>query len=108
MNPAFYSIEVRRGGYFILPLTFYDVNGDLIDLNGHAPFTAQIRDTPKGPVILSFDIEDTDLDNGEILLTAETSATLSLPIRQARWDLLDALGTLWIEGYANLKPKISQ
>lgn len=70
-------------------------------------FTAQVRDNADSPVLLSFTVTSSDLEGGLLDLTATAADTARIPTRDARWDLIDYTGAVWLEGICKLRRKIS-
>lgn len=108
MKPGKHNIEIQQGCAFTLPMTFTSsVTGAAIDLTGRSPFVAQVRDDRNSPLLLDLTVTDTDLANGVITLSATAADTAYLPIRDTRWDIIDATDLMWVRGTATITDKIS-
>ena len=108
MKPGSHNIEIQQGCSFLLPMTFTSsVTGAAIDLTGRSPFVAQVRDDKNSPLLLDLTVTDTDLDGGVITLSATAADTAYLPLRDTRWDIIDATDQMWVRGVASIVDKIS-
>jgi hypothetical protein len=111
MIPAVHNITLLRGAAFGETLTFVQSSDGVtpIDLTDASPFTAQVRDNSRSPVLVTLTVTDVDLENGVLTLTTTPEQTVNLPVgRDARWDLKDSSGYIYMYGTATLSNIITE
>ncbi len=109
MKAAYYEIILNRAGAYGETLTFVQTGtSDPIDLTGLAPFKAEVRDRSSGPLLLALTVTGTDLENGQISISASAEDTANLTPHVSKWGLIDSEGTLYLYGAANILPMIPE
>lgn len=80
-EPKEYDIVIKKGAEFSLPLVLEDEDGPM-DLTGWS-FKSQLLTAPNGTVLLTFDVVETALSAGSVLVFAAASSTGAIPATAA-------------------------
>lgn len=102
--PTADKLVIYRGTADSTALTFTDTAGDPIDLSGKT-FTAQVRKSHPGDVVLEITVANTNLAGGVITLSWTAALTRNLLAGDYLWGLLDSDDILWIEDTCTIKTK---
>ncbi len=83
--PETVNLNLYAGDDFTLQLTVLDANGAMVDLTS-GTVESQVRATPPGPVLATFDVTVDQPLTGTAVLHLTPDATATLPAR-AVWDV---------------------
>ena len=85
MKPGKRNLEITRGDDYPHEIRFEDSAGDPVDKSG-CTYRAQIRTRAADEDDIAFDIDDSQLAGGILVLSLDAAATRDLPT-VAVWDL---------------------
>ena len=119
MLPGTADLTLTRGDDFSFTITLNQPDGTTpVDLTG-AEVLAQIRGSVNGSVIATFDIDDSDMDEGVLVLSLDSSVTALLTGSNATgvWDLQttrtdtstdEIFVETWVGGSLTVNPDVTQ
>lgn len=85
-KPVRWDLDIVRGDLYSITLTIIDGNEDPIDLTA-VTLTAQVRPTPDSPTVIDFAVDDSDAEDGIVVLSLTPEQTGTLKGKPHRWDL---------------------
>lgn len=106
ITPATLDLKTPSGSSFEMQLEMVTPAGMTVPLSSIGPFKAACRRRRRSdPVLFEFEVDNTHLAANWIQLSADVPEGLD---GIARWDLIDAMGRVWVMGQADLTPSITE
>ena len=105
MTPGTLNITIYRGAAFSQTLKFY-VTGTTTPIVLSSGIRAEVRDRSKGPLLLSFTVDETNMATGTIVLSATANATNVLHPHVSKLGIIGGGGELYAHGVCTIEGMI--